>query len=190
MESCKYVRQQPIELSCQKICKKGSLIRYQLYEGLQKLILSVDRRCLKFLYNLFSRYVCFYDFKKANRRFWALACCGALWSRTVDHRCCPFLRRSSFCNFTFMETILNHIDSCPKARNRLPKRNLRATSSSVTSMVTALIGKAISAATVRRRLNMSGLYPRVTRVCVFLSIQSRGAWLKWCREHVSWTASD
>ncbi|GFY26781.1 transposable element Tcb1 transposase [Trichonephila clavipes] len=27
------------------------------------------------------------------------------------HRCCSFLRRSSFCNFTFMETIPNHTDS-------------------------------------------------------------------------------
>ncbi|KFM62446.1 hypothetical protein X975_04880, partial [Stegodyphus mimosarum] len=55
------------------------------------------------------------------------------------------------------------------------KRNLRATSTRVTSMDTASIGKAISAATVRRRLHMSGLYARVSRVCVPLSVQSRGA---------------
>ncbi|GFX39688.1 tyrosine-protein phosphatase 69D [Trichonephila clavipes] len=54
------------------------------------------------------------------------------------------------------------------------KRNRRATSTRVTSMVTAFIGKAISAATVRRRLHMNGLYARVPRVCVPLSIQSRG----------------
>ncbi|GFX70811.1 transposable element Tcb1 transposase [Trichonephila clavipes] len=38
------------------------------------------------------------------------------------------------------------------------KRNRRATSTPVPSMVTASIGKAISAATVRRRLHMNGLY--------------------------------
>ncbi|GFS99463.1 transposable element Tcb1 transposase [Trichonephila clavipes] len=54
------------------------------------------------------------------------------------------------------------------------KRNRRATSSRVTSMVTASIGKAISAATVRRRLHMNGMYARVPRVCVPLSVQSRG----------------
>ncbi|GFV06165.1 transposable element Tcb2 transposase [Trichonephila clavipes] len=37
------------------------------------------------------------------------------------------------------------------------KRNRRATSTRVTSMVTVSIGKAISAATVRRRLHMNGL---------------------------------
>ncbi|PRD22427.1 UNVERIFIED_CONTAM: hypothetical protein NCL1_49117 [Trichonephila clavipes] len=40
------------------------------------------------------------------------------------------------------------------------KRNRRATSSRLTSVVTASIGKAISAATVRRRLHMNGLYSR------------------------------
>ncbi|GFW67947.1 transposable element Tc1 transposase [Trichonephila clavipes] len=64
------------------------------------------------------------------------------------------------------------------------KRNHRATSTRVTSMATASIGKAISAATVRRRFHMNGLYPRV---CVPLSIQSIGARLKWCREHGNWT---
>ncbi|GFW60215.1 HTH_Tnp_Tc3_2 domain-containing protein [Trichonephila clavipes] len=53
--------------------------------------------------------------------------------------------------------------------------NRRATSTRVTSMVTASIGKAISAATVCRRLHMNGMYTRVPRVCVPLSIQSRGA---------------
>ncbi|GFT70444.1 transposable element Tcb1 transposase [Trichonephila clavipes] len=70
------------------------------------------------------------------------------------------------------------------------KRNRRATSTRVTSMVTASIGKAISAATVPRRLNMNGLYARVPRVCVPLSVQSRGEQLKWCREHGNWTVSD
>ncbi|GFX38597.1 HTH_Tnp_Tc3_2 domain-containing protein [Trichonephila clavipes] len=57
-------------------------------------------------------------------------------------------------------------------------------------MVTVSIGKAISAATVRRRLHMNGLYARVPRVCVPLSVQSRGARLKWCREHGNLTVSD
>ncbi|GFU13994.1 HTH_Tnp_Tc3_2 domain-containing protein [Trichonephila clavipes] len=64
------------------------------------------------------------------------------------------------------------------------------TSTRVTSVVTTSIGKAISAATVRRRLHMNGLYARVSRVCVPLSIQSRGAGLKWCREHGNWTVPD
>ncbi|GFV58970.1 transposable element Tcb2 transposase [Trichonephila clavipes] len=41
------------------------------------------------------------------------------------------------------------------------KWNRRVTSTRVTSMVTAFIGKAISADTVRRRLHMNGLYNRV-----------------------------
>ncbi|GFW72405.1 transposable element Tcb2 transposase [Trichonephila clavipes] len=49
---------------------------------------------------------------------------------------------------------------------------------------------AISAATVRRRLHMNGLYAWVPRVCVPLSVQSRGARLKWFREHGNWTVSD
>ncbi|GFX97240.1 transposable element Tc1 transposase [Trichonephila clavipes] len=70
------------------------------------------------------------------------------------------------------------------------KRNRRVTSTRVTPMVTASISKAISAATVRRRLHMNGLYASVPRVCVPLSVQSRGARLKWCREHGNWTVSD
>ncbi|GFY35920.1 transposable element Tcb1 transposase [Trichonephila clavipes] len=57
-------------------------------------------------------------------------------------------------------------------------------------MVTASIGKAISAATVRRRLHMNGLYARVPQVCVPLSVQARGKRLKWCREHGNWIVSD
>ncbi|GFX45775.1 transposable element Tcb1 transposase [Trichonephila clavipes] len=49
-----------------------------------------------------------------------------------------------------------------------------AISTHVKSMVTASIGKAISAATVGRRLHMNGLYAQVPRVCVHLSVQSRG----------------
>ncbi|GFW71296.1 transposable element Tcb1 transposase [Trichonephila clavipes] len=56
------------------------------------------------------------------------------------------------------------------------KRNRRVTS-------TASIGKAISAATVRRRLHMNGQYVRVPRVCVPISVQSRRARLKRCREN-------
>ncbi|GFU88183.1 HTH_Tnp_Tc3_2 domain-containing protein [Trichonephila clavipes] len=70
------------------------------------------------------------------------------------------------------------------------KRNRRPTSTRVTSMVTASIAKTISAATVRRRLHMNGLYARVPRVCVPLSVQSRGARLKWCREHGNRTVSN
>ncbi|GBN49580.1 hypothetical protein AVEN_50964-1 [Araneus ventricosus] len=70
------------------------------------------------------------------------------------------------------------------------KRNQRSTSTRVTSMVTAAIGKTISATTVRRRLHMNGLYARVPRICVPLSVQSRGARLKWCCLHVNWTVSD
>ncbi|GFT52783.1 HTH_Tnp_Tc3_2 domain-containing protein [Trichonephila clavipes] len=104
-----------------------------------------------------------------------------------------------------METISNHTDSCPKVHRWSPKgsapeedpciaivakRNRRATSTRVTSMVTAYIGKAISAGTVCRRLHMIGLYARVPRVCVPLYVQSRGARLKWCRKHGNWTVSD
>ncbi|GFU49484.1 transposable element Tcb1 transposase [Trichonephila clavipes] len=130
---------------------------------------------------------------------------GRIEAGRVDHRCCSFLRRSSFCNFTFMEIIPNYTDSCPMSVGGHPrvttpaedryiaivaKRNCRATSTRVTSMVTASIGKAISAATIRRRLHMNGLYARVPRVCVPLSVQSRGARLKWCREHGNWTVYD
>ncbi|GFX98275.1 HTH_Tnp_Tc3_2 domain-containing protein [Trichonephila clavipes] len=95
-----------------------------------------------------------------------------------------------------METIPNHTDSCPKARRRSPKgynprgrskycycsqAELQSNLTRVTSMVRASIGKAISAATVRRRLHMNELYVRVPRVCVPLSVQSRGAQIKWCR---------
>ncbi|GFW85067.1 transposable element Tcb1 transposase [Trichonephila clavipes] len=69
------------------------------------------------------------------------------------------------------------------------KRHSRATSTRVTSMVTASSGKAISAANVRRRLHMNGLYAQVPRICVPLSVQSRGARLKWCREHGNRTVS-
>ncbi|GFT27145.1 transposable element Tcb1 transposase [Trichonephila clavipes] len=104
-----------------------------------------------------------------------------------------------------METIPNHTDSCPKARRGSPKsynpsgRSIycycsqaesQSDSTRVTSMVTASIGKAITAATVCLRLHMNGLYARVLRVCVPLSFQSRGARLKWCREHDNWTVSD
>ncbi|GBM10608.1 Transposable element Tcb1 transposase [Araneus ventricosus] len=70
------------------------------------------------------------------------------------------------------------------------KRNRRSTSTRVTFMVAAAIGKTISATTVRRRLHVNGLYALVPRVCVPLSVQSRGARLKWCRQHVNWTVSD
>ena len=47
--------------------------------------------------------------------------CWAHWSRTVDRRCCSFLRCSSFCNFIFMETISNHAESCSRVRSQSPK---------------------------------------------------------------------
>ncbi|GFT37256.1 transposable element Tcb2 transposase [Trichonephila clavipes] len=52
------------------------------------------------------------------------------------------------------------------------KRNRRATSTRVTSMVTASISKAISAVTVRR-IHMNRLYARVPRVCVPLSLSNQ-----------------
>ncbi|GFT15982.1 neural-cadherin [Trichonephila clavipes] len=70
------------------------------------------------------------------------------------------------------------------------KRNRTATSTRVTSMITASIGKAVSAATVRQRLHMNGLYALVPRVCVPLYVQSRGARLKSCLEHGNRTVSD
>ncbi|GBM84008.1 hypothetical protein AVEN_110138-1 [Araneus ventricosus] len=70
------------------------------------------------------------------------------------------------------------------------KRNQRSTFTRVTSMVAAAIHKTVSANTVRRRLHMNGLYARVPRDCVPLSVHSRGARLKWCRQHVNWTVSD
>ncbi|GFU25874.1 HTH_Tnp_Tc3_2 domain-containing protein [Trichonephila clavipes] len=71
-----------------------------------------------------------------------------------------------------------------------PKRNRKATSTRVTSMVTASIDKAISAVTVRRILHMNVLYAQVHRFCVPLSVQSRWARLKWCQKHGNWTVSD
>ncbi|GBM89500.1 hypothetical protein AVEN_43028-1 [Araneus ventricosus] len=104
-----------------------------------------------------------------------------------------------------MEIIPNHPNSCPKTCSRwskgtrvaeeryiaiVVKRNRRSTSTRVTSVVAAAIGKTISATTVHRRLQMNGLYAQVPRVCVPLSVQSRGARLKWYRQHVNWTVSD
>ena len=86
-----------------KLCNKCCLMRYQFYEGLEKFFVTADRRRLKLSYSLFSRHSCFYDFQKTNGRFWVLACYGMHWSRTVDHRCCSFLRCSWFCNFTFTD---------------------------------------------------------------------------------------
>ncbi|GFV62746.1 HTH_Tnp_Tc3_2 domain-containing protein [Trichonephila clavipes] len=60
----------------------------------------------------------------------------------------------------------------------------------MTSMVTASIGKAISGSTVHGRLHMNRLYARIPPVCIPLSVQSREARLKWCREHCNWTVSD
>ncbi|GFV08763.1 hypothetical protein TNCV_2488351 [Trichonephila clavipes] len=54
------------------------------------------------------------------------------------------------------------------------------------SMITKSIGKAISAATVRRRL----LRIDPGNICVPLSVQSRGARLKWCWEHGNRTVSE
>ncbi|GFV22891.1 HTH_Tnp_Tc3_2 domain-containing protein [Trichonephila clavipes] len=70
------------------------------------------------------------------------------------------------------------------------QRSRRATSTRVASMITASIGKAISAATVRRRLHMNGRYAMSPRICVSLFVQSRVARLKWCREQGHLTVSD
>ncbi|GFT15921.1 transposable element Tcb1 transposase [Trichonephila clavipes] len=104
-----------------------------------------------------------------------------------------------------METTPNHTDSCPKARRWSTKGyNPRGRSiycycsqaESHSDLHTCDIygysvhcGKAISAATVRQRLHMNGLYALVPRVCVPLYVQSRGARLKWCLEHGNRTVS-
>ncbi|GFT97137.1 hypothetical protein TNCV_3858031 [Trichonephila clavipes] len=77
-----------------------------------------------------------------------------------------------FLNLTrgFAARRLFKVPPCHKAM-----RNRRVTSTRVTSMATAFIGKAISSTTVRRRLHMNGLYSRVPRVCVPLSVQLRRA---------------
>ncbi|GFW81856.1 hypothetical protein TNCV_2885301 [Trichonephila clavipes] len=73
----------------------------------------------------------------------------------------------------------NHlVKNCLDVETIQSKQNRKATSTRVTSMVTASIGKAISVATLRQILYMNGLYARVPRVCVPLSVQSRGARLK------------
>ncbi|GFX94097.1 transposable element Tc1 transposase [Trichonephila clavipes] len=128
-----------------------------------------------------------------SRNEWKILSTSVLWGalkQDTRSQVLLFFRRSSLCNFTLMETIPNHTDSCPMSVGGHPrvttptedlyiaivaKRNHRATSKSVTSMVTEPIGKAISTVTVRRRLHMNGLYTRVPRVCVPLSVQSKGA---------------
>ncbi|GFW21276.1 HTH_Tnp_Tc3_2 domain-containing protein [Trichonephila clavipes] len=101
--------------------------------------------------------------------------------RTRDQR---GIRRNNFKPQTVVRRIVGgHPRFTTPAEDRyiaiVAKLNRRATSTRVTSMVTASIGKAISAATVRRRLHMNGLYARVPRICVPLSVQSRKARLKW-----------
>ena len=99
---------------------------------------------------------------------------------------------------TTQTVVRRHIASRPRVTTPtedwyiaiLAKGNRRTTSTYMASMITAFIGKAISAATVHRRLHMTGLCTRVPGVCVFLSVQSREARLKWCWEHVNWTVSD
>ncbi|GFV06700.1 HTH_Tnp_Tc3_2 domain-containing protein [Trichonephila clavipes] len=194
-QSCFYVR---------KYAKKGNLIRSQLYEGLHKLIVSADRRYLKLSYNLFSRHTYFYDFQKTNERFWALACCWRIEAgQSITHVALFFGVHHSLISrlwkqFQTTQTVVRRpVGSHPRvttpAEDRyiaiVAKWNHKATSTRVASMVTASIGKAISTATVRRRLHMNGLYARVPRVCVPLSVQSRWVRLKWCREHGNWTVS-
>ncbi|GFU39937.1 transposable element Tc1 transposase [Trichonephila clavipes] len=89
------------------------------------------------------------------------------------------------------ESVFNIVADRPDSSTRAVAhhRNRTVASTRVTSMVTASIGKAISEATVRQRLHMNGLYPRVPRVCVPLSVQPRGARSKWCMEHGNGTLS-
>ncbi|GFW02779.1 HTH_Tnp_Tc3_2 domain-containing protein [Trichonephila clavipes] len=178
------------------ICKTGSLIRSQLYEELQKLIVSADRRCLKLSYNLFSRHTCFNDCQKTNGRCWRAV--GRIEAGQsipdvaiffgVHHSVIPRLWKQ----FQTTQTVVRRVTTSTEDQyiTIADKRNRRVTSTRVTSMITASIGKAISAATARRRLHKNGLYARVHRVCVPLSVQSRGALLKWCREHGNWTVSN
>ncbi|GFX27273.1 HTH_Tnp_Tc3_2 domain-containing protein [Trichonephila clavipes] len=206
MEVCKYVRLHPIVLLCKEICKKYSLIRSQQVEGLQKLIASADRRCLKRSYNLFSRHSVSMTSRKRMEDSEDWRAMGRIEAGQsipvvalffgVHHSVISRL----WTQFQTTQTVVRRpVGGRPRvttpAEDRdiviVGKRNRRATSPRVTSMVTASIGKAlISAATVRRRLHMNGLYARVPRVCVPLSVQSRGARLKWCWEHGNWTVSD
>lgn len=57
-------------------------------------------------------------------------------------------------------------------------------------MVSVPIGKIISVITVHRKLHISKLYDRVPQVRCPLSVQSREAQLKWCRQLINWTVSD
>ncbi|GFX50780.1 transposable element Tcb2 transposase [Trichonephila clavipes] len=57
-------------------------------------------------------------------------------------------------------------------------------------MGAAVIGKTISATTVRRKLHLNGLYARVPRVYVPLSVHPREARLKWHRQYENWIVSD
>ncbi|GFV34046.1 transposable element Tcb2 transposase [Trichonephila clavipes] len=180
-------------VSFQEICKKGSLIRSQLYEGLQKLIVIADRRCLKVSYNLFSRHTCFYDFQNTNKdseRWRAVGCIEARQSIIdvalffgVHHSVISRLWKQ----FQTTQTVVRKpVGGHPRVTTPTEDRyiaivtkwNRRVTYTRGTSMVKAFIGKDISAATVRRRLHMDGLYARVPRVYTPLSVQSRGARLK------------
>ncbi|GFV70422.1 transposable element Tcb1 transposase [Trichonephila clavipes] len=185
--------------------QKGSLIRRQLYEELEKLIVSTVRRCLKLSYNYLSRHTCFYYFQKTNGRLerWrAVGCIEAGHSITdvalffsVHHSVISRLWKQ----FQTTQTVVRRpVGGCPRVTTPkedryiaiVAKWNRRATSTRVTSRVTESIGKAISAATVRRRLHMNGLYARVPRDCVPLSVQSREARLKWCWKNGYRTVSD
>ncbi|GFU78301.1 HTH_Tnp_Tc3_2 domain-containing protein [Trichonephila clavipes] len=87
---------------------------------------------------------------------------GALKSRTVYHRCCVHHSVISrlWKQFQTTQTVVRRpVGGQPRVTAPaedpyiaiVAKRNHRTTSTRVTSMVTASIGKAISAATVRRR---------------------------------------
>lgn len=184
-------------VSCRELWQIGCFIRNQYYEGLQKLHLSVDKRCVELSYILFSRQTCFYGFQKILSPVY----CQTNWSRTINSRCCSFLQHSLFCNFTIRETILYAPNSSPKTCGRTSKScnpwmsektdilliakdwNIavaakwnRRTSTCVTSIVEMSIS--MMANTVCQRLHMNGSYTQVPWVCVPLSIQPSGVWLK------------
>lgn len=152
-----------------------------------------------------SRQSWFYGLQITNGRFWALTCrrtheAGQLISITAlffgFHH--SVISRSWKQFLTYQTIVQIPVIGCSRISSLVVdryiavvvKRNGRATTTHVTSMVSAHIRKTISVITVQRKLHMSKLYDRVPQVCCPLSVQSREARLKWCRELINWTVSD
>lgn len=110
LKVCKYAMKELITVSCKK-CKKKS-------GALRELHVGTDKKCSELPYRLYLRLECVCCFQKTNGRVCALASCMKYWSNLINHRCCCFLRRSPFRNFTITETILKRTNSCPKTSGR------------------------------------------------------------------------